>query len=100
MSYAVICASLRVTAFHSLPSGMQSGALGLATGEQAQLPGRAHAAGDSGPAVFSHSGLSFLAIIQGQQLLLQVDVGANCPCAWWITSPLGTPRGRYDECSG
>jgi hypothetical protein len=22
---------------------------------------------------------------------------ADCPCAWWITSPLGTPRGRYDE---
>jgi hypothetical protein len=29
-----------------------------------------------------------------------VDVGAVSPCAWWITSPLGTPRGRYDECSG
>jgi hypothetical protein len=29
-----------------------------------------------------------------------VDVGADCPCAWWITSPLGTPRGRYDEYSG
>jgi hypothetical protein len=28
-----------------------------------------------------------------------VDVGADCPCAWWITSPLETPRGRYDECS-
>jgi hypothetical protein len=28
------------------------------------------------------------------------DVGADCPCAWWITSPLGTPRGRYDEYSG
>jgi hypothetical protein len=26
-------------------------------------------------------------------------VGADCPCAWWITSPLGTPRGRYDEYS-
>jgi hypothetical protein len=21
------------------------------------------------------------------------------PCAWWMTSPLGTPRGRYDEYS-
>jgi hypothetical protein len=29
-----------------------------------------------------------------------VDVEADCPCAWWLTSPLGTPRGRYDECSG
>jgi hypothetical protein len=29
-----------------------------------------------------------------------VDVGAVSPCAWWLTSPLGTPRGRYDECSG
>jgi hypothetical protein len=25
---------------------------------------------------------------------------AVSPCAWWMTSPLGTPRGRYDECSG
>jgi hypothetical protein len=24
---------------------------------------------------------------------------ADGPCAWWITSPLGTPRGRYDEYS-
>jgi hypothetical protein len=24
---------------------------------------------------------------------------ANSPCAWWMTSPLGTPRGRYDEYS-
>jgi hypothetical protein len=22
------------------------------------------------------------------------------PCAWCLTSQLGTPRGRYDECSG
>jgi hypothetical protein len=29
-----------------------------------------------------------------------VDVGAVSPCAWRMTSPLGTPRGRYDECSG
>jgi hypothetical protein len=29
----------------------------------------------------------------------QVDVGADSPCAWWMTSPLGTPRGRYDEYS-
>jgi hypothetical protein len=28
-----------------------------------------------------------------------VNVGADSPCAWWITSPLGTPRGRYDEYS-
>jgi hypothetical protein len=28
-----------------------------------------------------------------------VDVEADCPCAWWITSLLGTPRGRYDEYS-
>jgi hypothetical protein len=30
---------------------------------------------------------------------VQVDVGADCPCAWWISSPLGNPRGRYDEYS-
>jgi hypothetical protein len=29
-----------------------------------------------------------------------VDVGADSPCAWWITSLLGTPRGRYDKYSG
>jgi hypothetical protein len=23
----------------------------------------------------------------------------DSPCAWWMTSPLGTPRGRYDEYS-
>jgi hypothetical protein len=26
--------------------------------------------------------------------------GSRRPCAWCLTSPLGTPRGRYDECSG
>jgi hypothetical protein len=24
---------------------------------------------------------------------------SNSPCAWWMTSPLGTPRGRCDEYS-
>jgi hypothetical protein len=32
-------------------------------------------------------------------LLRVINVGADGPCAWWITSPLGTPRGRYDEYS-
>jgi hypothetical protein len=35
-----------------------------------------------------------------QYLMLQVNVATDSPCAWCMTSPLGTPRGRYDECSG
>jgi hypothetical protein len=26
-------------------------------------------------------------------------VAIDGPCAWWMTSPLGTPRGRCDEYS-
>jgi hypothetical protein len=33
-------------------------------------------------------------------VMLQVNVATDSPCAWCMTSPLGTPRGRYDECSG
>jgi hypothetical protein len=27
------------------------------------------------------------------------DGTQKIPCAWWMTSQLGTPRGRYDEYS-
>jgi hypothetical protein len=39
----------------------------------------------------AHRALSTLLPVDGR--------GADGPCAWWITSPLGTPRGRYDEYS-
>jgi hypothetical protein len=34
-----------------------------------------------------------------QALLMPSWRVADSPCAWWMTSPLGTPRGRYDEYS-
>jgi hypothetical protein len=37
--------------------------------------------------------------VHGNGCCVQVDVEADYPCAWWITSPLGTTRGRYDEYS-
>jgi hypothetical protein len=49
-----------------------------------------------------HARTTYWSLVDGAQKISWwrvVDVGANCPCAWWITSPLGTPRGRYDEYS-
>jgi hypothetical protein len=33
------------------------------------------------------------------QVLVPSWQGSRRSCAWWMTSPLGTPRGRYDVCS-
>jgi hypothetical protein len=44
--------------------------------------------------------LALVALYRGASLMLQVNVATDSPCAWCMTSPLGTPRGKYDECSG
>jgi hypothetical protein len=71
------------------------------------MPVVAHHLQDKLPAPLSHAILwsSFCrAVLLGDGARKDwwrvVGEAAVSPCAWWMTSPLGTPRGRYDECSG
>jgi hypothetical protein len=38
--------------------------------------------------------------VSDERVLLGDWMCSRRPCAWCLTSQLGTPRGRYDECSG